>query len=144
MDPPLQHRGRFQRKKRRNRTPVVSLPEPIPPPPPKPKKPAAEKSATPRKRKAAPDDGEEKRLKRYRDHAPQSFMIKWERVMMQRIFMLERSGRKDGALSEDFSVLGSTGNVYVVNISQVPTYCQLSPLTAISAFLGFLSFLCLR
>jgi hypothetical protein len=141
MDPPPQRQGRLRPKTRRNRASAVVLPDPIPPPPPpsppKPKKPAAEKPATPRKRKAAPDDdeGEEKRLKRYRDHAPQSVMVKWERVMTQRMFMLERSGRKDGALSEDFSVLGSTGNLYVVNVSQVPTYGQQSPPTCISPLL---------
>ena len=131
MDPPPpKHRGRFPPSaKRRHHTSISAVAVAVvpPPPPPKPKTPAAEKPTTLRKRKAAADDGEERRLKRYRDHAPQSVMIKWERVMTQRMFMLERSGRKDGALSEDFSVLGSTGNLYVVNVSQVPTYVQQSP-----------------
>src|SRR5579859_6548487 len=77
----------------------------------------------PRKRKSVPStaaDSPEKRLKRHRNHPPQSVMIKRERVMTQRMFLVERSGRKQGALSEDFSVLGSTGNVYHVNVAQVP------------------------
>jgi len=65
---------------------------------------------------------EERRAKRYRTHPPADFMVKYERVMTQRMFLIERSGRKDCALQEDFSVLGSTGNVYVVNVSEIPTY----------------------
>jgi hypothetical protein len=64
----------------------------------------------------------EKRAKRYRDRPPQNVLVKKQRVMTQRMFLVERSGRKDGALQEEFSVLGSTGNVYVVNVSLIPTY----------------------
>lgn len=82
--------------------------------------------STPRRRKPKNADdatpSPEKRLKRYRDHPPQSVMVKHERVMTQRMFLVERSGRANGALEEDFSVLGSTGNVYIVNVSMVPTY----------------------
>jgi hypothetical protein len=78
-----------------------------------------------RKRKKIGDDDdptEEKRLKRFRDRPPQTVLIKHQRVMSQRMFLVERSGQKDGELDEDFSVLGSTGNVYVVNLNQIPTY----------------------
>ena len=61
------------------------------------------------------------RPKRYRDHPPQNVLVKQERVMTQRMFLIERSGRKDGSLEEDFSVLGSTGNVYMVKVSQIPS-----------------------
>ena len=85
--------------------------------------------STPRRRKPKNADNAtpspEKRPKRYRDHAPQSVMVKHERVMTQRMFLVERSGRQNGALQEDFSVLGSTGNVYTVNVSMVPTYFPL-------------------
>jgi len=64
----------------------------------------------------------EKRAKRYRDRPPQSVLVKKQRVMTQRMFLVERSGRKNGELQEEFSVLGSTGNVYVVNVSLIPTY----------------------
>jgi hypothetical protein len=78
---------------------------------------------TPSKRqKATPAESPEKRAKRYRDHAPHSIMTKYERVMTQRMYMMERSGRKDGALEEEFSVLGSTGNVYTVTVNQIPRY----------------------
>ena len=78
---------------------------------------------TPSKRqKATPAESPEKRAKRYRDHAPLSIMTKYERVMTQRMYMMERSGRKDGSLEEEFSVLGSTGNVYTVTVNQIPRY----------------------
>ena len=82
--------------------------------------------STPKKRKVKSDtDGTpspERRAKRFRDHPPQSVMIKYERVMTQRMFLVERSGRKNGALEEEFSVLGSTGNVYVVCVNMIPRY----------------------
>jgi len=90
---------------------------------------APKRATAPRKRKKADDDestpAPEKRLKRYRDHPPQNVMVKHERVMSQRMFLVERSGRENGELHEDFSVLGSTGNVYVVNLNQIPTYARL-------------------
>ena len=55
---------------------------------------------------------------------PQTVMVKYTRVMTQRMFLVERSGRTNGALEEEFSVLGSTGNVYVVNVSMIPTYLR--------------------
>ena len=69
-----------------------------------------------------PDSSPEKRAKRYRDRAPQNVLVKKQRVMTQRMFLVERSGRKDGELREEFSVLGSTGNVYAVDVNMIPTY----------------------
>ena len=95
--------------------------------PPKPTR-SPRKPATPRKRKnldGGEEEPEERRPKRYRTHPPADFMVKHERVMTQRMFLIERSGRKDGAFQEDFSVLGSTGNVYIVNVSEIPTYPSL-------------------
>ena len=107
----------FPRKRKRpSNTKVIELTSPSLSTPPKP---------TPKRRKlknVEETTSPEKRLKRYRDHPPQSVMIKYDRVMTQRMFLVERSGRQNGALQEDFSVVGSTGNVYVVNVSMVPTY----------------------
>src|SRR5579862_8278923 len=109
-------------KRKRAQTRVVidlTQPEPITP-----------KKSTPRKRRKTDHDelplSPEKRLKRYRDHAPKDVMIKYDRVMSQRMFLVERSGRRESELHEDFSVLGSTGNVYVVNLNQIPTYATLN------------------
>lgn len=84
---------------------------------------SAPQKRTPAKRRKTDADGEtEQRLKRFRNHPPQTVMVKYTRVMTQRMFLVERSGRTNGALEEEFSVLGSTGNVYVVNLGMVPTY----------------------
>ena len=106
-----------RKRKRPSQTLAIESTSPVPSTPPQ---------STPRRRKPKQQDDEtpspEKRLKRYRDHPPQSVMVKHERVMTQRMFLVERSGRQNGALEEDFSVLGSTGNVYIVKVSMVPTY----------------------
>jgi len=107
-----------QKRKRNETSTVIDLTQ---------SPPSTPKKSTPRKRQKTTDGEEltpspEKRAKRYREHAPQDVMVKYDRVMTQRMFLVERSGRKDGELHEDFSVLGSTGNVYNVNLSQIPTY----------------------
>src|SRR5271169_4031732 len=84
--------------------------------------PSPQKSTPAKRRKTKTDGDTERRLKRYRDHPPQTVTVKYTRVMTQRMFLVERSGRTNGALEEEFSVLGSTGNVYVVNLSMIPTY----------------------
>ena len=43
-----------------------------------------------------------------------------ERVFAQRFYLINRE-REDGALSEVFKVLGSTGNLYTVTITNLPT-----------------------
>jgi len=106
------------KRKRPSQTQVIDLTSPSPT-----STPSKSTPRRPRKPKPANDTpSPEKRLKRYRNHAPQSVMVKHERVMTQRMFLVERSGRQNGALQEEFSVLGSTGNVYIVNVSVVPTY----------------------
>src|SRR5271155_565665 len=106
-----------KKRKRPSNTQVIDLTSPSPT-----STPSKSTPRRPRKPKNADDTpSPEKRIKRYRDHAPQSVMVKHERVMTQRMFLVERSGRQNGALQEDFSVLGSTGNVYTVKVSMVPT-----------------------
>jgi len=92
------------------------------PSPPRPVKTPAKRQKTTGINSTPSKPSPEKRVKRYRERPPQSLMIKHERVMTQRMFLVQRSGRKNGALEEDFSVLGSTGNVYSVNLSMVPKY----------------------
>ncbi|KAH7889342.1 hypothetical protein F5I97DRAFT_1843539 [Phlebopus sp. FC_14] len=51
---------------------------------------------------------------------PQNIFDRVDRVMSQRFFMLDR--RRNGSeLREEFSVLGSTGNVYTVVIDKTPS-----------------------
>ncbi|KAF8967348.1 hypothetical protein BDZ97DRAFT_1656498 [Flammula alnicola] len=61
----------------------------------------------------------EKRGAMFKPRCPQNILDRVERVMTQRIFMIDRS-RVDGELKEEFSVLGSTGNVYTVTIDRKP------------------------
>jgi hypothetical protein len=102
------HRGRFQPKKRKRTVPQVSQPTYILPP------------HTPQQKPPPPPQNSTHTPKRHRDHPPQTIMVKYERVMTQRMFLIERSGRENGALEEEFSVLGSTGNVYIVNVNMIP------------------------
>lgn len=133
MNPQPVRRGGLPPSTRRKRR-AEREPSPVAPPPP----PKRGKPATPSKGTSPPaEDTEERRLKRYREHAPQSVMIKHGRVMTQRMFLVERSGRKNGELHEDFNVLGSTGNVYVVAVSQIPTSVLLSTPQPIQPHLWF-------
>ena len=91
------------------------------------KSPSTSPQKSPQKRRKTKSDATtespsspERRLRPYRYRAPQSIMVKHERVMTQRMFLVERSGRKNEALEEEFSVLGSTGNVYNVNVRLIP------------------------
>ncbi|KAM0791383.1 hypothetical protein ACM66B_005848 [Microbotryomycetes sp. NB124-2] len=61
---------------------------------------------------------QEKRAKRYRSSAPKAIQERALRVQMQRFFCVDRN--RVGATSEQFSVLGSTGNVYTVTVDTVP------------------------
>ncbi|KAF8902798.1 hypothetical protein CPB84DRAFT_1775471 [Gymnopilus junonius] len=78
------------------------------------------------KKKADPDDEAgssssqpEKRGAVFKPQCPQNIQDRVYRVMTQRIFMIDRQ-RNDGELREEFSVLGSTGNVYTVTIDRKP------------------------
>ncbi|KAI9801385.1 MAG: hypothetical protein M1825_003364 [Sarcosagium campestre] len=65
---------------------------------------------------------EEKRLRRYRDHAPQSYLDRLDRVMSQRMFVIDRGEISSGENpSATFEMAGTTGNIYTVTISNVPT-----------------------
>ncbi|RXW14068.1 hypothetical protein EST38_g11788 [Candolleomyces aberdarensis] len=61
----------------------------------------------------------EKRAARFKAACPQNIMDRLERVRTQTFFMVDRR-RNDGELREEFSVLGSTGNVYTITIGTTP------------------------
>ena len=90
----------------------------------------------------------EKRLRRFRSHAPQAYLEKLVRAQTQRMFVLDRtrstaldknvpmlpsapvsasralldqSNQDDQPLSETFLLAGTTGNVYNITISSLPT-----------------------
>lgn len=64
----------------------------------------------------------EKRLKRFRDKEPQSFLAVKERALTQRMFVIDRSrGGTDSDLEETVEIAGTTGNVYSVNIARIPS-----------------------
>jgi hypothetical protein len=64
----------------------------------------------------------EKRVKRYRSHPTIGIKQRIDRARTQRLYLVQRSdisSSSNGSKCE-FVVLGSTGNVYDVNIAQVP------------------------
>ncbi|GAA5828969.1 hypothetical protein JCM5353_005186 [Sporobolomyces roseus] len=61
----------------------------------------------------------EKRLKLYKKTCPKATQERVDRVMSQRFFCIGRE--RTSELSEDFKVLGSTGNVYTIRICNVST-----------------------
>ncbi|KAF9524458.1 hypothetical protein CPB83DRAFT_773736 [Crepidotus variabilis] len=63
--------------------------------------------------------GEEKRKAVFKPRCPQNILDRVERVMYQRIFMIDRTRHGDD-LREEYSILGSTGNVYTVTIDNLP------------------------
>ncbi|KAK5126349.1 hypothetical protein LTR85_010585 [Meristemomyces frigidus] len=79
-------------------------------------------SAKPKKKAKKPAD-EEKRLRRWRTHAPTSYQEVRDRALTQRMFALDR--RRDtsnpGHPTETVSLAGTTGNVYTVVIDKVPS-----------------------
>ncbi|KAH8928755.1 hypothetical protein BT69DRAFT_1212462 [Atractiella rhizophila] len=89
---------------------------------------AVEKPAPKRGRKSvgatssapAGKEGTEKRLARVKKACPKVILDRVERVYSQRFFMVDRHRNGDD-LKEEFKVLGSTGNVYTVTITHVPT-----------------------
>ena len=78
---------------------------------------------TPPKKRKTKDPKEEKRLKRWRDHAPQTYHEIRARALTQRMFALDR--RRDISNAdhpiETISLAGSTGNVYTITIDKVPS-----------------------
>ncbi|KAL8383508.1 hypothetical protein RB595_010625 [Gaeumannomyces hyphopodioides] len=72
------------------------------------------------KRKAAKKN-DEKRLRRFRDKAPQSFYPIYERATSQRFFVLDRARcGTDDCPEEKLELAGSTGNVYNIHIARRP------------------------
>ncbi|GAA5825834.1 hypothetical protein JCM3770_005238 [Rhodotorula araucariae] len=61
----------------------------------------------------------EKRLKLFKKACPQPTRERANRVFSQRFFCVER--RRTGETSEEFKVLGSTGNRYTVHIDKIPS-----------------------
>ncbi|KAJ3913212.1 hypothetical protein F5877DRAFT_52783 [Lentinula edodes] len=63
----------------------------------------------------------EKRLARFRSTCPNDISVRLDRYLAQaqRIYLIERN-REGNALKEEFTVQGSTGNVYTVTIDNVP------------------------
>ncbi|KAK5626734.1 hypothetical protein RRF57_002449 [Xylaria bambusicola] len=65
---------------------------------------------------------EEKRLRRFREKAPASFEVIYQRATEQRFYVLNRSrGGDPNCPEEDVEITGSTGNIYNVHIAQLPT-----------------------
>ncbi|MCJ1388772.1 hypothetical protein MMC18_001622 [Xylographa bjoerkii] len=75
------------------------------------------KTASPRK-----GQDEEKRLKMFRKHPPQSYLEKLNRAAEQRMFVLDRVRQgTEEAPEETIEMAGSTGNIYHVSINKLPS-----------------------
>lgn len=78
---------------------------------------------TPPKKRTKRQPDEEKRLRRWRKHAPLSYQEIRDRALTQRMFVLDRQRdilSPDHAV-ETISLAGSTGNVYTITIDKVPS-----------------------
>ncbi|KAL1957156.1 hypothetical protein VTO42DRAFT_6299 [Malbranchea cinnamomea] len=65
---------------------------------------------------------EEKRLRMFRKHPPQSYLLKLERARVQRLCVLKRSRTGTDEVPEEvIDIVGSTGNVYAVHIGKLPS-----------------------
>lgn len=73
-----------------------------------------------RKMKDADAPAPEKRGAIFKKKCPKNILERLDRVASQRFFMVDRQ-REGNELHEEFSVLGSTGNVYTVIIDKTPT-----------------------
>ncbi|THH05732.1 hypothetical protein EW145_g4583 [Phellinidium pouzarii] len=85
-------------------------------------KPAVEKPKAKRAKKSKDADASvpEKRGAIYKKSCPKNILERLDRVISQRFFMIDRK-RDDQELREEFSVLGSTANVYTVTIDKRPS-----------------------
>ncbi|KAJ5907903.1 hypothetical protein N7495_000585 [Penicillium taxi] len=121
-----------QRTQQKRKSKVVAEPShghESPEPEPVRKKPKAQ----PRKKKISPlKDKEEKRARRFRSHAPQSFLERLDRIRVQRMFVVAHQVQIQSQASADenanqgvpefyFTMVGTTGNIYKVTIGKVPT-----------------------
>ena len=65
---------------------------------------------------------QEKRPRHYRSHPPQSYLEKLHRAQTQRMFVIDRTpGGTSECPEETIAVAGTTGNIYDVHISRVPS-----------------------
>jgi hypothetical protein len=77
-----------------------------------------------RKKSKKCDPAEEKRLRAFRTHAPQSYLERLDRVRSQRMFLIDRERKSsvDGSPEEEvFEIAGTTGNIYQVKVGKVPS-----------------------
>ncbi|WVQ70005.1 uncharacterized protein L199_008229 [Kwoniella botswanensis] len=66
-------------------------------------------------------DPKKARMARLREKCPKNIIDRYKRAISQRMFMIERERVGEGNFQyEQFKVLGSTGNVYTVNIGTIP------------------------
>ncbi|CAJ2503348.1 Uu.00g107420.m01.CDS01 [Anthostomella pinea] len=76
----------------------------------------------PKKARKAQAEQEEKRLRRFRAKAPQTFNDVYERATSQRFYVLNRSRAGTAECPEELvEMTGSTGNIYAVHVAQQPT-----------------------
>ena len=76
-----------------------------------------------RGRKAKGEEPEERRLRRFRNKPPTSYLERLDRVRTQRMFLIarNRTTSADGTHEEEvFDIAGSTGNIYQVTINKNP------------------------
>ena len=79
---------------------------------------------SPRKKSRKDKPPEERRLRVFRKHTPQSFLERLERVRSQRMFLIdrERTFSTDSSNEEEvFDIAGTTGNIYKVKIGRMPS-----------------------
>ncbi|GAA6015001.1 hypothetical protein JCM11491_002389 [Sporobolomyces phaffii] len=81
--------------------------------------PVASPASKPRKGEPGYGQPQEKRLKVVKRACPKATQERVSRVMSQRFFCIGRD--RTSELTEEFKVLGSTGNVYTVRVDHVPT-----------------------
>ncbi|WWC61065.1 uncharacterized protein I303_103643 [Kwoniella dejecticola CBS 10117] len=68
-----------------------------------------------------PGDAKKARLARTRETCPAKIFERYKRAISQRLFMIDRQHTGGGETQkEQFKVLGSTGNVYTVDIGRAP------------------------
>lgn len=67
-------------------------------------------------------EAEEKRARPFRRHATADIAARIGRAITQRLYLINQTDiSKEGNLERKYAVLGSTGNVYDVNICKLPT-----------------------
>lgn len=77
----------------------------------------------PIKKSNKPKQHGEKRLRRWRAHAPSAYRDVRERALTQRMFVLDRQRAESDpeSPSETISLAGTTGNIYTITVDKVPT-----------------------